>query len=229
MKNKLSEEEKCNILVDKLMFYVKDSYKKYLKEYGGGEAGWPDQKGYYEYTLDSPLDEFIVEFYTRRHFVTTGEGVAYCGNTYIENEIIEILVTLDPEKEPHNYEPLIGHLKDVVTHEMEHLNQKDKELDDKVIDFNLRHKAKIKGNEWTYFILPEEIPPMVKGLYAKSKHNKSSFQKEAKIYLDYQLENGMIQTQDQYNEIINTWLDYYNRDIKRLNETKIIDLINEDY
>jgi len=215
-----SYDKMVGILTKQLMDLVKESYINYVKEYGGEEMSWPDQKNYNSYILDEippnkhDLD-FTIEFYIRRHYVDNDEGIAFDGGAYIENEIIEILITIDPEKEPNNYVNLVGHLKDVLRHEILHLTQIDKSQEEKDRDFDLRFLASIEDNEWTYFILPEEIPAMVHGLHTKAKNNKTSFEYEANKYLSYQLKHGMIKTQEQYNQIMEVWNKYYNKTFKR--------------
>jgi len=207
------------ILTKRLMNVVKDSFKRYKKRHKISDEIWPDfiwpkELKFSQYNLEEiPFKDSTIniEFYIKRDFVDNPDGIAFDGGAYIDEGAIEIIITLDPRKEPSNYTALVGHLKDTVRHEIDHLTQKGKSQKQKAIDFALRYKTQQEGNRWKYFILPEEISPMVRGLHVKAKNNRTSFEYEARKYLDTQMSYGEIEDQEKYDKILNTWMQFYNK------------------
>lgn len=207
-------------LTKQILNIIKDSYSEYLEEFNGEE-----QKEFYQYDIDEIPDnkknlDFTIEFYIRRGKVDNFEGIAFDGGAYDEEDVIEIILTLDPSKEPKNYRSLVGILKDVLRHEITHLTNKPASEKEKLINFGKRFKTSLPGQSWTYFILPEEIPAMVNGLVTKAKNNKTSFEYEAKKYLSTQRAYGEIETNEQYLKIFNIWNNFYKKHYN-LKEDKI--------
>lgn len=81
---------------------------------------------------------------------------------------IEFHIIINPKKEPSCYSDLYYRLFDILFHETNHLDQVGINRDHPNVNVSSRDKRKAskKGND--YFLLPEEIESMVKGMYSRS-------------------------------------------------------------
>jgi len=138
------------------------------------------------------------------------DGYAVDANTTVKGEEtpeIEIVLVLDPTKEPHLYSKLHGRLLDILTHETNHLSQlginKDPTGED-VSDKDTREEAKA-GHK--YFLLKDEVQSMVEGMYARSKHDDVPLDYVFNDYLIAFVKDKYI-TKEEYADIMETWVKY---------------------
>lgn len=205
------KEGKYDKLVNKLskqtMEFIKFSRDIYLEDHPNFE----DQKKFDTYYIEEiPLNvwglDFLIEINIKRiSLPNIKEGIDFDGGYYYKDDILSLSLHIDPNKEPKNYNYLLGVIKDVYRHELTHATQ--------AIRNELTDEDKYEET-WEYFILPHEIPAMVHGLYSKAKHLKKDFKEVAKHYLSKQFELGNIETQEQYKKILKIWTNYYNKNIK---------------
>lgn len=123
---------------------------------------------------------------------------------------LKFLIRLDPRAEPKVYSKLYMKLSDDVRHELEHIDQyennptifTDREIRAAInVDPNRTHE---------YFLLPEEVPAMVAGMYNRAKKSKDKLINIFTEYLSFFLNEKLI-SKKQYNQIIKVWLDYAKR------------------
>ena len=68
-------------------------------------------------------------------------------------------------------------------------------------------KNYLEKNSFEYFLLPDEIESMVKGMYVRSKNEDVEIDKIFDKYLHPFLESGKI-TQDQYLTVLKAWVEH---------------------
>ena len=124
---------------------------------------------------------------------------------------ILLSIALDPEKEPQIYSTVLGYIKDAIRHELEHMTQeginrvKGREKSELI---KVRKKInKSKTEKYKYFLLRDEVPAMVKGMYTRAKYEKRPIDLVFSDYLDYFVDEKMI-TEKQKQIIIKVWIDY---------------------
>lgn len=137
-------------------------------------------------------------------------GFALDANTKIDKRDllvpeIEFTILLDPDREPKLYTELKYRLIDVMAHELNHTNQ---------IGWN-RKPFKVRPSSNTdranskksfkYFLLPDEIESMVKGMYVRSKEQGVSIDKIFDKYLYPFLMNGNI-SEEEYQTVLAEWI-----------------------
>lgn len=137
-------------------------------------------------------------------------GFALDANTRIDKQnliVPEIIFTIivDPNREPDLYTELNYKLIDVVAHELNHTNQ----IGWNRKPFKVRPSSNVKRSDskksYKYFLLPDEIESMVKGMYIRSKKQGVSIDKIFDKYLVPFLMNGNI-SDVEYNKVLSTWL-----------------------
>ena len=139
-------------------------------------------------------------------------GFAIDANTRIDKMdlmIPEIIVTLivDPNREPDLYDELRYRLIDIISHEINHTDQigwNRKPFKVRPSSNSDRNGAK---NSFEYFLLPDEIESMVKGMYMRSKNEDVEIDKIFDKYLYPFLESGKITT-DQYLTVLKAWVEH---------------------
>lgn len=120
---------------------------------------------------------------------------------------IDIIIEIDPNMEPACYSNLNSMLQDVVRHEIEHLthdgyNRLSDRPDPKDTD-DIRYN--IDGeNSFLYFILADELGPMVHGMYRKAKTDKKPITTIFNEFLDLMMKNKII-TNDKKELIFGEW------------------------
>jgi hypothetical protein len=158
------------------------------------------------------IDE--VNFYITREPIAT--GVAIDAGAYPSENSLEIILTIDPNKEPQIYNKVNSLLQDAVRHEIEHLTQGgENRIPDrpKITPAKVRDKISFKnGNAYKYFVLKDEIPAMVNGMYRSAKTEKKPLDIVFNEYLDYYIGENII-SQKQADSIIKTWIEYAKKNL----------------
>ena len=112
-------------------------------------------------------------------------------STETKNDSNEVLITIkiNPVKEPNNgFDWDFNHLTN---------NQEDKQIRDKI--------NKLGKDKYKYFLLPDEIPAMIKGMKLKAKNDNKPLKDVFDEYLQKFVDDNTI-TKDQKNLIIKRWL-----------------------
>jgi hypothetical protein len=61
-----------------------------------------------------------------------------------------------------------------------------------------------------YFLLPDEIPAMVAGMYAAAVRKKIPLDQEFEIYLKPFIKSGLI-NDEEFNKVIQAWIKFANQ------------------
>jgi hypothetical protein len=143
-------------------------------------------------------------------------GFALDANAYIpkasENEDpeLELVLYISPAAEPVSYETLGHKLGEYVRHEIEHLLQTG-------INRRAGHIIKTPNKvrsqaetSYKYFLLADEIPAMVAGMYTAAVRKRIPLDQEFEIYLKPFIKSGLI-TDNESNKVIKTWIKFANR------------------
>jgi len=159
-----------------------------------------------------PKLDFVLQFIIER---TSLDGSFQLdANIDDQGEDIKILLRLDPDAEPSIYIQLNPKLHDVVRHELEHATQK--------FGKNYKHGKELPTSPeiryviqttpdriWEYFILDDEIPAMVRGMYKQAKVEKKPIDVIFNTYLDAFIISNDI-TNEQKSKILEIWIKYVN-------------------
>ena len=137
-------------------------------------------------------------------------GFAIDANTRIDKMdlmVTEIIITIiiDPTREPELYTELKYRLIDIISHEFNHTDQ----IGWNRKPFNVRPSSNRDRNaaksSFEYFLLPDEIECMVKGMYIRSKEQGVQIDKIFDKYLYPFLMSGKID-EDQYLKVLHAWI-----------------------
>lgn len=146
-------------------------------------------------------------------------GFSIDGGSWNEDKdsaLIEISVSINPKKVPAIFSTLNGFIQDAVRHEIEHLTQGGlNKLQNKAKPTRSKIRDKIKyeiGSAYKYFILRDEIPAMVQGMYKKAKIEKITLDKSFDIYLDYMIDNKVI-SQKEKIKILKEWFKFAKKNL----------------
>lgn len=118
---------------------------------------------------------------------------------------IEIHIILDPKKEPSCYGELYYKLIDILTHETNHLEQVgiNRRYPNTQVSSQKNRKLAKKSN--SYFLLPEEIESMVKGMHARSISEDRYLDEIFFEYLDPFVKTGYI-TRKEFEKTMREWI-----------------------
>jgi len=182
------------------------------------ELGAVDEDGFYgmqlEYNKGKNL--FDTEVFVRLKFSdsVSGNGFSIDGGAWTTGKLsseIEIEIVIDPNQIPKIYSKLNGFIQDAIRHEIEHLTQAGPNKNPErplATREKTRNKISIDlGNAYKYFILRDEIPAMVHGMYRKAKIEKISLDNAFDIYLNYMIEEKVISIKER-DIILKKWFEY---------------------
>jgi hypothetical protein len=161
---------------------------------------------------ETPIN-FTLYFAIQRTNKVSKIGFVIDANSGDFNDDPNILlsVTLDPNQEPKVYSTLLGYIKDVLRHELEHMTQVGiNQIEGREKPELEKIRAKInksKTDKYKYFLLRDEIPAMVKGMETRAKYEKKPIDLIFSEYLDYFIEQNMI-TEEQKSIVMKVWIDY---------------------
>ena len=98
-------------------------------------------------------------------------------------------------------------LNDVVRHELEHITQVGKNKIAGRVKPSTSRQRELSQKDYRYFLLRDEIPAMVAGMYRQAKTQKKELDIVFSNYLDYFIEIGQM-TEEQKTLVMDTWIDY---------------------
>ncbi len=141
------------------------------------------------------------------------KGFAINADAYIPNETateepeIEIVVYISPDAEPQCYADLNYKLIDNIRHELEHLLQKGiNKRHGHIVNApkNARSKAE---NSYKYFLLLDEVPAMVAGMYAAAKKKRITLDQAFAEYLSPFVETAII-SELEFDRVMTGWVNF---------------------
>lgn len=176
-------------------------------------------KGVYVF-IDYDLSKYYyflsLNIYRQKEFKIYTQYSYVTGNVYTaKNTVpdINIDVYINSSIEPYNYNNITAELYEVITHEFEHVFQDDynkKQFRPKKQRVKRRAILKNPKLYYKYYLLSDEIFPLVKGLKRKSKFKKTLFKTELDLFLNIQCELGNINA-DKIEYVKKKILEYYGR------------------
>lgn len=162
-----------------------------------------------EPNLDISKDPYF-ENMKWHHVRLKNDNYTFTGNTFMDHNIpsVEIIIVIDSDKiQPKNYEKMYYKLLNTISHELNHLNQKGWNRDyDNIIPKSQEYRKK-NGKKHSYFLLPEEIESMVKGMYNQSKATGRPIDELFDEHLQPFVESSFM-THSEMIEIIRNWLEH---------------------
>lgn len=117
----------------------------------------------------------------------------------MNDNFVQAIIATHPDEEPKIYSKLVGELKNMIRHEIEHMTHtwEANKIGNKkrfYADYNKREKIDISdpNSKATYFLLPKEIDANIHGLYALAKYKKVLYPDVVEGWLDNLIELGDI-------------------------------------
>lgn len=140
----------------------------------------------------------------KNSYVLTGNVFMTDGNI----PELEIVLAIDPNTESSEmYKDLYYTLLNTVSHELNHLNQMGWNRDyDNIVPSSMKIR-KLNGNGYGYFLLPEEIESMVKGMHIQSKAQNIPIDILFTQHLQPFVDTGFM-SQDEMIKIIKKWISH---------------------
>lgn len=144
---------------------------------------------------------------------------------YSESPISLIVIELiiDPDKEPYCYKELNSYLQDTVRHEIEHLthagyNRLEDRPDPKKSlrlrnELNRAHERGVFVNSYKYYLLEDEIGPLVHGMYRKAKTDKKPITVIFNEFLDIMSNENIINNDRNRQKVYDAWISYAKKNL----------------
>jgi len=179
-----------------------------------------DETGYLEkeidYSFSNPV-EYDLILKIKRDKVHRKEGFYIDGASDALEGTILIELIIDPDREPSCYNELNSFLQDTLRHEIEHLTHEgynrieDRPDPEKTMKIRKAlNRANIKGNfvnSYKYYLLEDELGPLVHGMYRKAKTDKKPITFIFNQFLTIMEEEGVI-NKEKKELIYNEWVKY---------------------
>jgi hypothetical protein len=139
-------------------------------------------------------------------------GFCMDANVYMDSDEdvvpeVEIVLLIDPNRASDCYDKIFLKLNDIISHELNHLTQIGWNRTSFSMGASPQHVRDNAKTGYKYFLLPDEIDSMVKGMYRSSKIEGIPIDKAFETYLDTFLEHGYLNRQE-YSEVIEKWIEY---------------------
>ena len=192
---------------DKLTGEVVDDILNIVKKVKNSK----EQEEYLFY--DKPLD-FFLSVKIQMGEIKNSSFKYDAGQFYDEEADMSYIVVdlvIDSAKKFKFYNKLNAVLQDLVRHEIEHLTQYgvNQKLGKPLGNRKLRERYSKRGREeYKYYIMDDEIPAMVNGLYRKAKHLKVPLVDLFNDNLDELEKLRIIRKKINRNEILDKWIEY---------------------
>ena len=135
---------------------------------------------------------------------------------------LQIFVNIHPAAEPKIYSYLNALIQDTIRHELEHLTQGGdnvREHKPKPSTDAMRKATEIPEKEWKYFLLRDEIPAMVQGLYRRAKILKRPLDTVMMEYLNYFKSVGELDD-SHISKIMKEWLEFAHKNLPQAKYSK---------
>jgi hypothetical protein len=200
-----------------------------------------DELGFVEkqidYSFETPLAYDLI-LRIKREPVAFKEGFYIDGASSAEDEEIMIELIIDPSREPQCYSRLNSYLQETVRHELEHLTHKgynrieDRPDPEKTLKMRETiNAASRKGsfvNTYKYYLLEDELPCLIHGMYRKAKTDKKPITTIFNEFLTLMEEEGFL-TPKKRKLVYDTWVKYAKEKLPQAKYEKYeIDPYNEE-
>jgi hypothetical protein len=193
------------LIVDSIWKSIKDSREEY--DENPEESDVVAYKQHIKFkNLDFDL-ETIVNRIEQEEFAFNVDGSS-------DVDSIALKIDINPIYEEQLYNKLNSKLQDTVRHEIEHITQfkggkSSKPQRPEITPMKIRELIQSNPSRiFEYFLLPEEIPAMVYGMYRQAKTEKRPIDDVFNEYLNYFVNTEKLITPEQKQKIINVWTDY---------------------
>lgn len=143
--------------------------------------------------------------YQKNGYVIDANMHVHKKNNFIPKIIITLVI--DPKSIPHLYANLYARLLDVMTHELNHVDQLNKKGDPFAEDLSNPEERNSSKKNYKYFLLKDEVESMVEGFYARSKELNLSLDDVFINYLSPFLISKYI-TDQELNKVMEVWVKY---------------------
>lgn len=189
------------VIVDAVWKSVRDSKKDYE------ENPIENEVVVYNYPANFKDIKFELQIIINR---IIGDNFAYRVDGASDLGFIMIKLDINPKVEPKLYNEINPKLQDVARHEIEHLNQfEGKTEKQKITPPEIRKKIQEDPSKTAeYFLLPDEIPAMVHGLYRMAKTKKIPIVDAFESYLDYFVNVENVISELDKEKIMDEWIDF---------------------
>lgn len=128
---------------------------------------------------------------------------------------ITLNLTLNPNLEPQIYSKILPELHDTIRHEIEHLTQNGRnKIDNKIgsTSSKLRTNIRKSGNYYLYYLLKDELPALVQGMYKQAKFQKKTIDEIFNIKLEELIERDII-NKEESDKLFRIWSNYTKKHI----------------
>jgi hypothetical protein len=193
------------LIVDAIWIHIKDSKEDYNNN--------PEENDVLFYKQHIKFKNLEFDLQTEINRVES-EDFAFNVDGASDVDFIAIKIVINPIQEELLYNKLNAVLQDTIRHEIEHITQIKGGISTKpqrpdITPLEVREMIKSDPSRtYEYFLLPEEIPAMVYGMYRQAKTSKLPITYIFNDYLDYFVETEKTITPEQKQEIINVWTKY---------------------
>lgn len=139
-------------------------------------------------------------------------GYVIDANTHVHKKnssipVIIITLVINPSEEPHLYNILHARILDILTHELNHVDQFGINGDPFAEDSSHPKERKGAKKSYKYFLLQDEIESMVEGFYIRANHLKVPLDSIFNDYLAPFVESSYI-TKEEFNKVMEVWVKY---------------------
>lgn len=192
-KQTLLESQKYNSIVREIVKHIVKLFKDnsegefYLPYDVNNEEEYQFKDIYLSVELNIEESEKIEDFFINAEF-------------YPEENVISIKIVYNPTDKSKIIYNLIGELNEVITHEITHLHQRDKDL------FFLNNKTNSEEG-FNYYTKPEEIDAQYYGFKRMSKITKKPFESLVKNWFEKYKDIHQMNNEDS-KKVINMILNY---------------------
>lgn len=204
------------IKITKILYNIKDQTGDLVKY---------DEQGFLEkeidYSFDEPV-EFDLFLSIKREQVDSEEGFLIDGSSNAPDNTIFVELIINPDKEPICYRELNSALQELLRHEIEHLTHdginrlEDRPDPEKSMKFrkqlNRAHEKGNFANSYKYYLLEDELGPLVHGMYRKAKTDKKPITDIFNHFLDI-MEKEEIIKKDKRKLVYDKWIEYSRKNL----------------
>jgi hypothetical protein len=140
------------------------------------------------------------------------DGYAIDANTLVNNRglsIPKIIITvvLNPNEEPHLYSKLYARIVDILTHELNHVEQVGLETDPFTENPSSKEEREAAKKNFKYFLMKDEMESMIEGMEARSKVLDIPLDYVFTDYLSTFVQSKYI-TPEEYSQVMQQWVKY---------------------
>lgn len=146
-------------------------------------------------------------------------GFSLDANTFLPNgedeiALVEVIVLINPDREPELHKELYHKLQDTISHELYHVSQydSDEELGELKRNPSKRKRREEADNSYEYFLLDDEIPAMVHGMNRRAVIEKRPLDHVFIDYFEPFLRHGFM-NKEQFEKVMKVYIEYATKNI----------------